>query len=159
MRILLNVKINTFLSNAVFTFMKYSKNSGTRNLNTTRTSTWDINCIQDFCHGSTQYIMCILWIIKHVSSKIRKFQLRKYFNFQKRVLIDLLCQYKKKRFLFSSLSIYDFSIVSLLIFTNYYSMMHIYTICGVWEFGATTWCVFRLMTKWVGYCYWNQVLH
>ena len=59
MWILLNVKIGTFLSNAVSTFTKYSKISGMRNLNTTRTSTWGINCIQDFCHGSTHYRMCI----------------------------------------------------------------------------------------------------
>ena len=58
---------------------------------------------------------------------------KKYSNFLKFVLIDLLCQniFLKMIFVFSSSSIYDFYIVCFVIFTNSWSMMHIYTTCGV----------------------------
>ena len=78
MRILLIVKIATFLLNAVSTFMKYSKIPGMRNLNLTRTSTKSRNCIQNFCHGSTQCIMCLLRIKNHFS-KIKEVSVKKIF--------------------------------------------------------------------------------
>ena len=55
---------------------------------------------------------------------------------------------KTNDFGFSSSSIYDFSIVCLVIFKNSCSMMHIYTICGVWEFSLSTWWIFLADDNW-----------
>ena len=76
-------------------------------------------------------------------SKIKEISVKKIFlkysNFLKHVLIDLLCQnIKKNDFAFSSSSMYDFSMIFLVIFTNSCFMMHIYIACGIWELGATT---------------------
>ena len=75
MQILLIVKISTFISNATSTSMKYSKISGMRNLDTTRTSTWRRKRIQDLCHCFTRCGRCLLRIRKLVFQKLRKFQL------------------------------------------------------------------------------------
>ena len=79
MWILLIVKIAIFLSNAAFTFMKYSKIPEIRNLDTTWTSTWGRNCIRDFCHGSTQCRMCLLRIRKPIFANINEVSVKKMF--------------------------------------------------------------------------------